>query len=305
MLLQISVSWQKQLNHSLTELLQATSQDTLHSGLMLISISFLYGLLHAVGPGHGKLIITTYIATNPTRLKQSVILSLLSSLLQGLVAVILVSAILVIFQLSTRHLNLVSQYSEKLSYGFVILLGLLCCFKAFRQLWKINHKSKAQALRVRTVSPLNTTQAFVMSPPYQSDAICNCGHQHVISPQQLPISLKTQAIVVFSMGLRPCSGALLVLIFSYVIGVYQWGIIAAMAMALGTALTICTIAIFVYFLRDTAMYLAKKQGFTFSAYWGIIIGFCAGLVFILLGLLMYQSLAIDGMGSPLLSPRQT
>lgn len=304
MLLQISVSWQKQLNHSLTELLQATSRDPLQSGIILIAISFLYGVLHAVGPGHGKLIITTYIATNPTRLKQSIILSLLASLLQGLVAIMLVSTILIIFQLSTRHLNLVSQYSEKLSYGFIILLGILCCLKAFRQLWKIRQKSKVQVRQVRAISPLNTTQAFVMSPPTQSDDICNCGHQHVVSPQQLPISLKAQAIVVFSMGLRPCSGALLVLIFSYVIGVYQWGIMATMAMALGTALTICAIAFFVYSLRDIAVRLAQKQGLSFSPYWGVVVGLCAGFVFILLGLLMYQSFAVGEMGSPLLSPRR-
>lgn len=303
-LLQISVSWQKQLNHSLTELLQATSQDPLQSGFLLIAISFLYGVLHSVGPGHGKLIITTYIATNPTRLKQSVILSLLSSLLQGLVAIVLVSTILIIFQFSTRHLNLVSQYSEKLSYGFVILLGVLCCIKALRQLSRIRKQRQARLPQIRAISPLNRTQAFVMQPQLQVNSICDCGHQHVVSPQQLPISLKTQAIVVFSMGLRPCSGALLVLIFSYVIGVYEWGIMAAMAMALGTALTICTIAFFVYFLRDIAVRLAQKQGFSFSPYWRIVLGLSAGLVFILLGLLMYQSLALGEMGSPLVSPRR-
>ncbi|MFY3770586.1 nickel/cobalt transporter [Providencia manganoxydans] len=140
--LKTSVIWQRQLNLSLTELLQSTQEQPFHAGLLLIGVSFLYGLLHAIGPGHGKLIITTYIATQPTQLKQSVVLSLLASLLQGLVAIVLVSVILIIFQLSTRHLHMVGQYSEKLSYAFVILLGVLCCFKALRQGWKIRQKKR-------------------------------------------------------------------------------------------------------------------------------------------------------------------
>lgn len=306
-LLRLSISWQRKLNHYLTELLQASQTDPLRSGSLLIAISFLYGLLHALGPGHGKLIITTYIATHPTFLRQSVFLSLLASLLQGLVAIVLVSSILILFQLSTKHLHLVSQYSEKLSYAVVIALGLFCCLKAFRQLWRMNKQRRVPARQIRSISTLNPPKMSVMKPklPTETVELCQCGHQHVVPAQQLPNGIKTQALVVLSMGLRPCSGALLVLLFSYVIGVYQWGIAAAMAMAIGTALTICTIAFFVYFLRDIAVRLAQKRRFSFSPYWGIAIGLCAGLIFILLGLLMFQSLSVGEMGSPLLSPRRS
>ncbi|MEQ4693764.1 nickel/cobalt transporter [Providencia manganoxydans] len=302
--LKTSVIWQRQLNLSLTELLQSTQEQPFHAGLLLIGVSFLYGLLHAIGPGHGKLIITTYIATQPTQLKQSVVLSLLASLLQGLVAIVLVSVILIIFQLSTRHLHMVGQYSEKLSYAFVILLGVLCCFKALRQGWKIRQKKAASVLRIQSVSVLNSTKPnAVIKPPSNVEPICGCGHQHVPAHHQLHTNLKTQAIVVLSMGLRPCSGALLVLLFSYVIGVYQWGILAALAMAVGTALTICAIALFVYSMRNVATQMAKSKGFTWSPYWGIAISLCAGVIFILLGLLMYQSLILNEVVSPLLAPR--
>lgn len=301
--LKTSVIWQRQLNLSLTELLQSTREQPFQAGLLLMGVSFLYGLLHAIGPGHGKLIITTYIATQPTRLKQSVVLSLLASLLQGLVAIILVSLILIIFQLSTRHLHMVGQYSEKLSYAFVILLGVLCCFKALRQWWRIRKKNTTPVLRIQSLSTLSTKPNAVIKPPSNLEPICGCGHQHVPAQHQLQTSLKTQAIVVLSMGLRPCSGALLVLLFSYVIGVYQWGILAALAMAVGTALTICAIALFVYSMRGVATQIAKSKGFAWSPYWGIAISLCAGMLFILLGILMYQSLILSEVVSPLLSPR--
>lgn len=301
--LQYSVVWQRSLNRSLTELLQATSTDPWQAGILLMGSSFLYGLLHAIGPGHGKLIITTYIATQPARLKQSVILSLLASLLQGLVAIILVSTILIVFQLSTRHLNSVSLYSEKISYGFVILLGVLCCIKACQQLWKIKRKPRVAKPTLLSMKPLNSTESMILQRKSHLEINCGCGHQHVVSSHHFPTSLRSQALIVLSMGLRPCSGALLVLLFSYVIGVYQWGILAAMAMAVGTALTICSIAFVVYFLRDLALRLTTKQQATLSPYWGIILNLCAGVIFILLGILMFQSLMITEMRSPLFSPR--
>lgn len=301
--LQTSVAWQRQLNLLLSELLQSTQRDPLQAGSLLVAVSFLYGLLHALGPGHGKLIISTYIATHPTRLKQSVILSLLASLLQGAVAIVLVSAVLVVFQLSTRHLNMVSLYSEKLSYGFVVLLGALCCYKAFHQWRKARNKRTASVLHIQRLLPLNSTSISAIKTPPKMAPLCQCGHQHVVSSQQLQASLRTQAILVLSMGLRPCSGALLVLLFSYVIGVYTWGIFAALAMAMGTAFTISLIALFVYFMRHHAMRLTKTQGISFSPYWRALLYLCTGLIFILLGVLMYQSVMLTETASPLLSPR--
>ncbi|MFN6887136.1 nickel transporter, partial [Proteus mirabilis] len=75
----------------------------------------LYGLLHAVGPGHGKVIISTYIATHPTKLKQSAWLSVLASLLQGTVAIVIITVILIILNLSSSHLKIASHYIENSS----------------------------------------------------------------------------------------------------------------------------------------------------------------------------------------------
>lgn len=77
-----NVQWQKVINSYLAELMQDISENNWQVGFILIGVSFLYGLLHAVGPGHGKVIISTYIATHPTKLKQSAWLSVLASLLQ-------------------------------------------------------------------------------------------------------------------------------------------------------------------------------------------------------------------------------
>ncbi|MEX5791754.1 nickel/cobalt transporter [Providencia hangzhouensis] len=223
--LQLSLAWQKQLNQGLSYLLQETTSRPWYAGGLLVVASFAYGFLHALGPGHGKLIITTYIATQATHLKQSVIISLLASLLQGLVAITLVSLVLILFQLSTKHLNQASLYAEQTSYLFVILLGSYLCISALRRGWSIRKSRHLAPLKIKSIQPLNSsTKAISKTKAHSHSDNCGCGHQHVIQSHQLQSSFKSKLLIILSMGIRPCSGAILVLLFSYVIEVYSWGL---------------------------------------------------------------------------------
>ncbi|HDN2512979.1 TPA: nickel/cobalt transporter [Providencia rettgeri] len=299
--LQLSVIWQKQLNQGLSYLLQETATRPFYAGGLLVIASFAYGFLHALGPGHGKLIITTYIATQATHLKQSVVISLLASLLQGLVAILLVSFVLILFQLSTKHLNQASAYAEQISYIFVILLGVFLCVSAIRRLWQISKPKKSAALTLRSIQPLNQSQPKIIYNKVQTElSSCACGHQHVVQSEQLQAGFKSKLLIILSMGIRPCSGAILVLLFSYVIDAYVWGIIAALMMAVGTALTICLIAVFVHLMRDNALRVSRLKGVQLSPYWVISLKIIAGVLFVLMGVLLYQSGAMEHATSPLL-----
>uniref|UniRef100_UPI0010CF7E16 nickel/cobalt transporter n=2 Tax=Morganellaceae TaxID=1903414 RepID=UPI0010CF7E16 len=120
-----NVQWQKVINSYLAELMQDISENNWQVGFILIGVSFLYGLLHAVGPGHGKVIISTYIATHPTKLKQSAWLSVLASLLQGTVAIVIITVILIILNLSSSHLKIASHYIKNSSYLLISLSGII------------------------------------------------------------------------------------------------------------------------------------------------------------------------------------
>ena len=89
-----SAVWQRSLNLELSRLLQAVAENPAAAGLSLLGFSFVYGVLHALGPGHGKIVITTWLATHPAKLKSSIGLTLAASLLQGLVAIALVVVVL-------------------------------------------------------------------------------------------------------------------------------------------------------------------------------------------------------------------
>ncbi|KNC10228.1 nickel transporter [Klebsiella sp. RIT-PI-d] len=239
-----SIIWQRDVNQRMSGLLQAVAVNPVRAGASLLLFSFIYGVLHALGPGHGKIVITTWLATHPSRLKSSIILTLAASLLQGLVAIALVTIVLSVLQLPARSLHLSSFWLEKGSYALVGVLGLLLCGRAVKKL---------RALLRRPVFTAFT-------PHHHHHAHCGCSHQHIPSPeQQAGEDWRARLMIVVSMGMRPCSGAIMVLLFSKVIGVFSWGMISALAMAAGTSITISSLALLVHSFRTLAVKISGKK----------------------------------------------
>jgi len=240
-----SIGWQREFNQQLSSLLKGVAENPTKAGSSLLLVSFIYGVLHALGPGHGKVVITTWLATHPSKLKSSIGLTLASSLLQGLVAVVLVFVVLTLLQLPARQLHLSSFWLEKGSYALVGVLGALLCWRAINKLRKILRKP--------------TFKAF--TPHHVHHQHCGCGHQHLPTAEQLQQGddWRARGMIVLSMGMRPCSGAIMVLLFSKVVGVFGWGVASAMAMAAGTSLTITSLALLVHSFRTLAVKLSGNK----------------------------------------------
>ena len=100
----------------------------------MIFAAFSYGVLHALGPGHGKFIIASYLSTHESQLKTSVRLSLLSSLMQGFVAVAATSIVVVILNLSSKYFKLSQLWLERSALILLLLLGILLDCSRFKRL---------------------------------------------------------------------------------------------------------------------------------------------------------------------------
>ncbi|ENF7816857.1 nickel/cobalt transporter [Enterobacter soli] len=240
-----SILWQRDVNQQMSGLLKAVADNPTQAGGSLLIFSFLYGVLHALGPGHGKIVITTWLATHPSKLKSSIGLTLASSLLQGIVAIVLVVVVLSLLQLPARQLHMSSFWLEKGSYALVGVLGLILCWRALKKMRALLQKPKFKTFTSYHVH----------------DAHCGCGHQHLPTQEQLQNGddWRARLMIVLSMGMRPCSGAIMVLLFSKVIGVFGWGMISALAMAAGTSLTISSLALLVHSFRQLAVKLSGNK----------------------------------------------
>jgi nickel/cobalt transporter (NicO) family protein len=126
----------------------------------------------------------------------------------------------------------------------------------------------------------------------KSEFACDtCGHVHAPNPQMIAreFNWKTASAAVFAVGLRPCSGALIILTFAILNGLYIGGIMSVLAMALGTAITVSTLATLAVTAKNVAMRYtnADASGRIHRA----IEIFGAGLVFVLGLTLLLASLA--------------
>ncbi|WP_033753959.1 nickel/cobalt transporter [Pantoea sp. NGS-ED-1003] len=283
-----SAIWQKGLHQQMTQLLQQVKTAPGQAGGLLVLFSLAYGVLHALGPGHGKVVITTFLATHPARLNLTLRLTLLASLLQGSVAIVLVTLMLVVLQTSSRQLHLSSYWLEKGSYLLVIGLGIWIGVRALKTL-------------LRQLRPRSPITIRALRADHQHHAHCGCGHAHLPDAQQVAeaVSVKTQLLLIASMGLRPCSGAIMMLLFSRVIGVYLWGVLSAVVMALGTALTISAIGLLVQRARTLAQRLGGESRAASTAALAMpLLALIGSALLIAAGLALWQS-AAAGVGGGL------
>lgn len=204
----------------------------------LISLSFLYGVFHAAGPGHGKVVMSSYVLANRETAKRGAVLCLLSSLLQALVAIGVISILAILFNATSLVITDASRFLEVGSYVLVTVLGAYLVFKAIRGLLS------AQPASHDPHHGHHHDHHHSHDHDHHHDENCGCGHAHAPSPEladQAKGSVKAAVAAIFSVGLRPCTGALIVLVFALAQGLFWAGVLSALAMGLGTAITVTTL----------------------------------------------------------------
>ncbi|KDL57138.1 hypothetical protein AD94_03656 [Klebsiella variicola] len=199
-------------------------------GVWLLVGAFLYGVLHAIGPGHGKFIVTTYLSTNPESLMAARVVPFLGSLLQGVSAILFVFILAVGLNLAAGDLSASRWYVEKISALTIGAFGIYIIFRALQNLGPGKRVIRA------------------MTPVHQHDASCGCGH-HGVGHNLHGADWKTRLGVMLAIGARPCSGAIMILLFANALGIVSWGIAAVMTMALGTGLSILGLSLTVHYAR--------------------------------------------------------
>ncbi|MFQ6748933.1 nickel transporter, partial [Bordetella pertussis] len=127
--------WQAHFYRQLTGAVRAWQAEG-GAAWMLIGLSFAYGVFHALGPGHGKAVIASYVLANRQTARNGAWLALLSALAQALVAVALVTVLAVALGATAAAMNRATQWLETAAYAVVSLLGAwLVWQKALRPWW--------------------------------------------------------------------------------------------------------------------------------------------------------------------------
>jgi ABC-type nickel/cobalt efflux system permease component RcnA len=242
----------------------------------LLGISFAYGVFHAAGPGHGKAVISSYLVANEETARRGILLSFASALAQALVAVLIVGIGAWLLNVTAKTMCGTERIIEIASYGLIAAFGArLVWLKGggfFRALQAPRGPQRGPA-KAPATSHDEAREAHGHHHPHgdthghaghdhQHDAHCDhCGHAHGPEPSELagPGGWKRGLGAVLAVGVRPCSGAILVLVFALAQGLFWAGVAATFVMGLGTAITVATIATLAVSAKGLARRLAAGR----------------------------------------------
>ena len=278
----------------------------------MVLLSFAYGVFHAAGPGHGKAVISSYMLANEVALRRGVLLSFVSAFLQGLVAIAVMTLAFLVLRGTSVSMTDAAQFLETSSYALITAFGAWLLWKKagpyLRGLFGANPAHSLSAAHAHGHSHGHVhTEACSHAHHTHGDAhshshshthhfhaegeVCDtCGHSHAPDPTMLSgdrFDWRTAWSAVAAVGIRPCSGALIVLSFAFLNGLWAAGILSVAAMSLGTAITVSTLATIAVTAKGWAVRLAGDGRAGNRVHAAIEIG-GAALVF-LLGLVLLSA----------------
>ncbi|WP_062231711.1 nickel/cobalt transporter [Aureimonas sp. N4] len=248
----------------------------------LVGLSFIYGIFHAAGPGHGKAVISSYMLANEVELRRGIALSFASAIAQALSAAVIVLFGWMVLRGTSLSMTQAAFGLELMSYLGVAAIGI----------WLVLRKGHALLRRLPVLplvwrAPQSGPQGLAFagagtftdrtpggpkllpraSGAYGSDVCddaagdaCDCGRPHIFSASELGgkgFSWRSALAAVVAVGLRPCSGAIVVLTFALLNGLYGSGLLSVFAMALGTAITVSALAALAVGAKDVVLRLGQ------------------------------------------------
>jgi nickel/cobalt exporter len=259
----------------------------------LFGLSFAYGIFHAAGPGHGKAVISSYMVANEETWRRGVVLSFASAMLQALVAVLVVGIAAALIGATARMMGETVRWIEIVSYALIAALGARLLWvkgKAFlAACWALRrgpapdhqhdhhahdhgrheHSHGGHAHAAAASVPHDCAHSHSQDPnpghghrhhPHDGHASA-WGHAHAPEPDALagPGGWRRGLTAIVAVGLRPCSGAILVLVFALAQGLFWAGVAATFIMGLGTAITVAAIATLTVAATAMAARIASRR----------------------------------------------
>ena len=292
----------------------------------LIGISFIYGIFHAAGPGHGKAVISSYLVANEETWRRGIVLSFASALLQAVTAVVIVGIAAVLLGATAKMMGDTVRVIEIVSYALIVLLGARLFWVKGRGFLRTLHEVRSEAeahgradhdhyahAHDRKVAHHNHcghddahahshacdhSHAHDHQHDEEDEDVLPWGHAHGPEPEQLagPGGWHRGLSAIVAVGLRPCSGAIIVLVFALAQGLFLAGVASTFVMGLGTAITVAAIATLAVAARAAAKRVASRRaGYGTLAMRGIEVG-AAVLVMAFGGLLLTGYVASERMG---------
>ncbi|MBL0717015.1 MAG: hypothetical protein JJV89_03095 [Desulfosarcina sp.] len=248
------ITWQYQLKEKITLLLkQAKSGDSIRPLFFLVLTAFIYGVIHAAGPGHGKAIALSYILSQRPSYFNGLLFGNCIALFHGISGIIFVLFIRII--LKTRIINNlehVTRITQITSYSIIACFGLVIFIHSLYKLIKNNSKN----------------------PKNQVDSDTKQTRQHL-----------NPLLSAFVVGCIPCPGVVMVMLFALSLDLIGLGIIIGITISMGMAFTLSLVVLIAISGKAASFNILRENRKAILIEYGIEI--FAGAALAALGLLLF------------------
>jgi ABC-type nickel/cobalt efflux system permease component RcnA len=235
---------------------------------ILLLVSFAYGVFHAAGPGHGKAVISAYVLSSGESVRHGVAVSFAAAFVQALTAIAVVTVAAIIFRVTAQSMTRATEWIEITSYALIALVGAwLLWSKIFGGGHHHHHHHH--------------------HPEHSHD---HAGHHHDHDHDHAHRPMRKSGLAaawsaILAVGIRPCTGAIIILVFALAQGLFLVGVASTFVMALGTGLTVAALAGLAVSAKGFALRFAGAESALGS---GILrtVEIAAALTVLLFGLLL-------------------
>jgi nickel/cobalt transporter (NicO) family protein len=261
---------QAEFYRMLSGLIRAAKADG-SAAYTLLGVSFLYGVFHAAGPGHGKAVISSYLVANNETWRRGIVLSFASAMLQAFTAIAIVGIAAALLGATAKAMGDTIRVIEIVSYALIMLIGLRLLWVKGRAFLRLllggkpahsapdhNHHHHDH---VHEHGHAHHHEHAHCHHHHHEEEASAWGHAHAPEPQELTGRhwLRSGLAAIVAVGLRPCSGAIIVLVFALAQGLFWIGVASTFVMGLGTAITVAAIATLAVGARGLAGRLAEAK----------------------------------------------
>ncbi|MFC1754273.1 nickel/cobalt transporter [Thermoproteota archaeon] len=213
-----SVKIQRGLTVKLSGFIREIAESpSLKLWIILLGISFIYGLIHALGPGHGKTIAFSYFLNKSEAIKKGLVFGNIFALSHAFSAIIIVTISYFFLKTSIRaSFSDASHIIQLISFTLIMLIGAFLMAKKSITLFK--QASQRSIDPITNHAQLDNANISLLKPGSNAD--------------------KGLVVLAVTAGMIPCPGAMIILIFSLSMNYLLAGIFSVLAMSAGMALTI-------------------------------------------------------------------
>lgn len=236
--------------------LAAQSGQFSQAALLPLGLGFSYGALHALGPGHGKLVVAGYFAGRPAPLREAIRMAgEIAALHVGSAALIAIFAAILFGGVIDASGSAFTTI-KLISYGLIVLAGAAMIYRA----------------AVTGLAPRGITLPW---PGGQAAAVCGCSHDHhdeIHDHDHVLVSNnRERGLLSLAVGAVPCTGALIAVLFALASGAWVLGLLTVAAISIGMGVTLAGVGIATIWTRGRVSPAASGMLTSVSALGGVVV----------------------------------